>query len=1125
VEDWIFPALAMLFGGVVLAALRRSRRRVPPPAPLIAEPEPVAPPPPPPPPETLPAKLQRLSDVLNPLAEKSAHPREMVDWPEFTAAVAAFAAPEVPLATLRQYACGANWPMACAAFVALAGHAERGQLTGAILSQLGNLRPWVLCFALRYLASLETRPAVGAPIAIAQHWWADNLIIPDLFREYLALREKRGDPAEFGEWLEARERSAPQHITDLLAKIDHPFAPRLLAQLRHWQEHRIDRQFLTSFGRIWSEDEEEPLLVEAEGWKEALDHAESAVRHSPPRSVLVTGEPRIGKSAFLKLLAIRLRRAGWSVFEAGGAELMADQIYIGQLEGRIRQLVAELDVRKRVAWCVQDLVQIAESGTHKGQTASILDQILPAVASGRLVILGEANPTGASRLLQHRPSLRSLIEICRLFPMTEAEAAALAGAVAPRLESALKLRIAPSAISAALQLAEQYLGSDQLPGVLIELVKRSAARAVAAHADELTAESVLATLSQLTGLPRAILDDKERIELKEVRAFFAARVIGQDEAVSAVVDRIAMLKAGLVDPDRPVGVFLFAGPTGTGKTELAKTLAEYLFGSPDRMARLDMSEFQTAEATSKILGLRGEAGQTDSLIERVRKQPFSVVLLDEFEKAHSNVWDLFLQIFDDGRLSDANGRVGDFRHTIIILTSNLGATLHRGGGLGFLPDAGVYGEEQVLRAVAQTFRPEFVNRLDKIIVFRPLSRELMRSILRKELAQLLERRGLRRREWAVEWEASAIEFLLDRGFSPEMGARPLKRAIDQHLLAPLAATLVERRFPEGDQFLFVRSNGRAIEVEFVDPDAEPPEAAPAAPTPEAESEGGEVSLAAMIARPAGTARERAALAAAAAGIEARLAGAEWGMLKDKLLAETVEPHFWSRPDRRRVLARLALMDRVGEAARTAGRLKLRLEAADKRRAAARDLVARLALHLHLVEEGIRDALLDAPVDVLVTAEPALDGAADPAAQAAWCERLLAMYRHWASRRGMQLDEHRPVAGRGPTILQIAGFGASRTLEGEAGLHILGGEESEGEAGRRIIARVRIAPAPVEEPKPSEAYREFARLLARTGEANPVVRRYRGEPAPLVRDLKRGWRSGRLEAVLAGDFDLMGAWQR
>ena len=213
---------------------------------------------------------------------------------------------------------------------------------------------------------------------------------------------------------------------------------------------------------------------------------------------------------------------------------------------------------------------------------------------------------------------------------------------------------------------------------------------------------------------------------------------------------------------------------------------EFLFGSPDRMIRLDMSEFQTPDTLTKIVGGGDEPGTGDdrrggALVDRIRKQPFAVVLLDEFEKAHPRVWDLFLQVFDDGRLSDHQGNAADFRNAIIILTSNLGAVIPSGTGVGFSEESGRFHATAVVREVERSFRKEFLNRLDRVVVFRPFSRETMRAILGKELTEAFRRRGLRNRAWSVEWDQSAIEFLLERGFTADLGARPLKRAVERYV--------------------------------------------------------------------------------------------------------------------------------------------------------------------------------------------------------------------------------------------------------------------------------------------------------------------------------------------------------
>ena len=768
--------------------------------------------------ETLTARLHRLEAVFAPLASSYAHPRELEEQPQFVEAVGLLQGPDVPLSTVMQYVTGTNWTLACAALATLVGRPDRDDAVDDVLAHFDKLYPWPIYFALAYFAVAEPRPPVGAPVVGAKDWWCENVILPGFFRDYLAQRERLGDEPAFGSALQATYASPPGTIKAFLQKVNHPHAAALIRQLDTFQRASIDRTFLSSFGRFWADRKELELLVEPEAWREALSAAESAALQTPTRSLLVSGDHRVGKTAFLRLLANRLEGEGWEVFEAGGADLMAGQQWFGQLEGRIQRTVEELAASKKLIWYIPDILQLARSGTHQGQAASILDQILPAVSSGRLIVWTEATAAGTARLVQFRPMLRSVLEVVRLEPQSQEETSALALAFVQRLANETDLAVSPECVPVALNSARQYLSAANFPGSVLDLIKLTANRVLKSDSREVEAREVIVTLSQLTGLPVSILDSNERVDLASIRDYFTARVIGQNEAVAAIVDRIAMLKAGLNDPGKPIGVFLFAGSTGTGKTELAKTAAEYLFGSVDRMIRLDMSEFQTPETTHKILG--GE--DVDSLVNRVRKQPFSVVLLDEFEKAHAAIWDLFLQVFDDGRLTDAMGHVADFRHCMIILTTNLGATSHRTSGLGFAPTADAFSNDQIMRAIGQTFRPEFQNRLDKVIVFHPLNRDLMREILKKELGRVLERRGLKYRDWAVEWEASAQEFLLEKGFSAEMGARPLKRAIDQYLIAPLAATIVERRFPEGDQFVFVRSDGRAIQAEFVDPDGDAP---------------------------------------------------------------------------------------------------------------------------------------------------------------------------------------------------------------------------------------------------------------------------------------------------------------
>jgi ATP-dependent Clp protease ATP-binding subunit ClpC len=1082
-------------------------------------------------PPVLSARLYELEKVFGPFGSNAAHPSALLAQQQFLEATRLLAMPSVSLAVVLQYIEGNSWSLASAALAALKKRPERGEVLDRVLKQCEYFAAWTMYFALDLLAETEPRVAVGAPVVRVKDWWIDSRWMPNIFRDYLVRRAARGDAMTFGPTLDAPGASPRATIRKFLQLIADPSAATLEAEIDEaWSPAPpsppavVHESPLSSIGRFWNRQLTLEILVEPDGWRQNFALAESALRQDPPRSLLVSAEPLVGKTSFLQLLALRIASDGWSVFEASGADLQADQIYIGQLEGRIRQVVEELAKSHKIIWYIPDIVQLAMSGRHQGQSATMLDQIIPAVSAGRLQIWCEATPKGAARLFQIKPSLRGLFETVTIEAMPPPEALALARSVIAAMAAREYIRFHPDCAEVAIDTTSQYLGSGGLPGSALHMLKLSAVRSGSPRDDEIAPHQVLDALSQLSGLPVSILDTKEQLDLKSIRDFFNARVIGQDEAVEAVVERIAMLKAGLNDPDKPIGVFLFAGPTGTGKTELAKAVTEFLFGSVERMIRLDMSEFQTHESMSKILGQSSAAAaiDADSLINRVRKQPFSVILLDEFEKSHPIIWDLFLQAFDEGRLTDAMGQVANLRHCLIIMTSNLGATAHRSLGLGFAPQADEFTKEQVLRAISQTYRPEFQNRLDKVIVFRPLTRDLMRGILKKELVALLDRRGLKDRAWAIEWESSALEFLLEKGFSPEMGARPLKRAIDQYVVAPLAAIIVEKRFPEGDQFLFVRSDGKGIQAEFIDPDADVTGAdeerlrAPAEPVSPS-------ALVAVILTPKGTQAEYQMLRAEYDDVGRTLQSAAWEELKERLLEDMSSPDFWGRPDRFNTLARFALMDRVKAATDTANALQGRVARYSRSpRHYSAELSGRLALQLHLIKEGIKDAIDDAPIELALAIEPVFDGAGDRQATIAWCRKLTVMYRAWSAKRRMQVGEL-PGIGKDKDmpIIVVSGFGAGRVLSAEAGLHVF--EPSEGASGR-VTARVRVGIVPLGDvPAVKERHAIIAALEAGS-RPNLVVRRYREEP-PLVRDAGGKWRTGRLDLVLGGEFDLLQAGHR
>ncbi|MDX1661775.1 MAG: AAA family ATPase, partial [Gemmatimonadota bacterium] len=300
------------------------------------------------------------------------------------------------------------------------------------------------------------------------------------------------------------------------------------------------------------------------------------------------------------------------------------------------------------------------------------------------------------------------------------------------------------------------------------------------------------------------------------------RVVGQDEAVSAVADAVRRARAGLQDPNRPVGTFVFLGPTGVGKTELARALAEFLFDDEDAMVRIDMSEYMERHAVARLIGAPpGYVGYEEGgqLTERVRRRPYSVVLLDEIEKAHPEVFNILLQVLDDGRLTDGQGRTVDFTNAVIIMTSNVGSQ-HIGEEID--PEAM---ERKVMEALRSKFRPEFLNRIDDIVIFHRLTEEDLREIVEiqlRRLERILSGRGL-----SVELTDAAKEFLAARGFDPVYGARPLKRVMQTHLQNPLAMALLEGTVSEGDRVVVdLSADGESLEFASAEPTEPLPAAGP-----------------------------------------------------------------------------------------------------------------------------------------------------------------------------------------------------------------------------------------------------------------------------------------------------------
>ncbi len=444
----------------------------------------------------------------------------------------------------------------------------------------------------------------------------------------------------------------------------------------------------------------------------------------------------------------------------------------------------------------------------KPEALDELDRRLIQLKIEREALKKEQDPASRERLAKLEKELAELEEKSNAMSaewQSEKKRVAEAQKLKERLDQA------KSEVEVAQRRGDLARASELKYGDIPALEKKLAAEQSAGRLvnEAVTEEAIAAVVSRWTGVPVDRMLEGERGKLLRMEEELRARVVGQEEALTAVADAVRRARAGLADPNRPIGSFLFLGPTGVGKTELAKALAAFLFDDERAMVRIDMSEFMEKHAVARLIGAPpGYVGYEEGgvLTEAVRRRPYQVILFDEVEKAHEDVFNVLLQVLDDGRLTDGQGRTVDFRNTIIVLTSNLGAELLAAQPEG---EAVTLVEGQVMRLVRERFRPEFLNRLDEIILFRRLSRTDMMAIVEIQLSRL--KALLAERKVTLSLDRSALEWLAEAGYDPVYGARPLKRVIQRELQNRLAGMLLEGALKEGDK-VAVGAAGQGLSV-------------------------------------------------------------------------------------------------------------------------------------------------------------------------------------------------------------------------------------------------------------------------------------------------------------------------
>ena len=582
-------------------------------------------------------------------------------------------------------------------------------------------------------------------------------------------------------------------------------------------------QFTRDLTALAAKGRLEPVFGREPELKRLLQILSRKTKNNP----CLIGEPGVGKTAVTEALALKIAAGqvpeflkNKRILSLNISTVVAGTKYRGEFEERMKNILEEFAAHPEIILFIDELHTLIGAGGAEGSldAANILK---PALSRGEIQVIGATTLNEYRKHIEKDAALKRRFQSVLVEEPDEAETLEILRGRKELYEKHHHLIIREEALEAAVKLSRRYISDRLWPDKALDLLDEACAGARLNNPEKdlvLSPQDIARTVSLWTKIPLEQLSKKENSRLAELEKQIHRRVIGQEEAVSALAKAIRRSRVGLKDPRRPIGSFLFLGPTGVGKTELSKALAVALFGEEKDLIRIDMSEYMEKHSVSKIIGSPpGYVGYDEGgqLSERIRRKPYSVILFDEIEKAHPDVFHILLQILDEGRLTDSQGTTVDFRNTVIIMTSNAGAQrIVEPKALGFSAGGSPQADHermksQVMEEVNRIFRPEFINRIDEIIVFRMLNNEDIRAILKLQLKEI-EARLAEGYQLTLQLSKKAADWFVAKGYEPKFGARPLKRLLQNELEDKLADAIICGAIKAGSKVKVDVQNGKVV---------------------------------------------------------------------------------------------------------------------------------------------------------------------------------------------------------------------------------------------------------------------------------------------------------------------------